>query len=125
MQKNELNKQAEWIKEQSVNDSKRKGEKPSTPKEDNITSDIKSTSITNDVDGYVFSVSYHSNPKKFYSFKIPNEYYGALRSFHEEYNYTRTPKKKEVDVSSMAGVFAPSKSEPDLFQPRKEDEAPW
>lgn len=106
----------EWLKLNSFNDSKKKGSQPTTPKDDGITSDIKSVSITQDIDGTVFGVSFHDSPTKFYSFVLPEELYDKFLWFQRNYKYTRTPKKKILNKNKFDGLFEEEKSPADLLK---------
>ena len=101
----------DWLMENSSNDQKRKGSKPTTPKEDGISTDIKSISITHDVDGMVYGVSFHEMPTRFYTFVLPDEMYEDFLWFQVNYPYARTPKKKVVSKSKFANAFSENKTD--------------
>ena len=106
----------EFIKDNSKNDPKKKGVKPKTPNDDKVSSDIKAMSITNDVDGAVFNVSFHQYPARFYSFVIPEEMYDLFEHFKYSYNYTRTPRKATVSMDKFDGLFKPKKGIKDMLK---------
>lgn len=122
MQKLEQKKIDEWLRDNAINDPKKKGYKASTPNELGIKSGIKSTSITQDVDGSIFAVSYHCSPHKFFSFMIPDDKYEIFYNFHREFDYTRTPKKKVVDTTALDGLFKNEPKKPDIGLGRSK---PW
>jgi len=92
------------VLENPTNNEKQKGSKATTPKQDGIQTDIKSMSITHDVDGSVFGVSFHCNPRRFYTFVLPDEYYDMFDDFIKTYLYGRTPKKTILKEDAFAGL---------------------
>ena len=117
MQVTNYDKQAvvNLLRNKAVNNSKLKGKKPTTPKDDNIKTDIKSMSITNDVDGAVFNVSFHEMPTRFYSFALPESMYEMFEHFKRNYAYTKTPRKAVLSEDDFSCLFAPKKSMKDLL----------
>jgi len=104
-----------FIKSRAKNDPKRKGMKITTPNDDNVHTDIKAMSITNDVDGTVFSASFHEAPKKFYSFILPEEMYDKFEHFKCNYKYKRTPKKTTIKEDDFDGLFSEEKGIKELL----------